>query len=577
VSRSCAAACAAVPCLCKGMEGGCVKELCRGLCRRPIRHGTLACAAVPACCKGMEGTKGTEPAGTHAPTQQLGLSIGPLESDGPRDLVTLPADATVDDLIERLPCPAGCAGFFVGRLNALSSLRYDDDSDEETLPVAVALVQRLMANGGVLLEPGKALSSYGIDSTSCSGIRLFAAYAEEERQPTVLKKDLDEAGFGENVLKYVKLHKEDKELITARRYFRAPLLPWLQKDSGNDSGLSQSVVFSMQDDFDIDVLRKMLTVQISTDGDGLQAACTNLAGDPVCTVKLVANDILATLRSRLCDKLGWSSAAFWDGTESVPESSCVARHTSLTAQQAVSLERASGCYQRHESQFHPAGYSASGTSSADLLALEPGRAGLQCHFKGDYKRAEELRRLVMTDAWWSIEPLDAGTYAVRIAGKARLDRFFAHERTGYERERLERYECHAMVTVPLEQLVRAQSAEMHHHVTTEGSGWSCGSGDYKCQFFLPTCLLRPLRSNEDDAAFILRGHLNREGSPDYPYHQMASYRRMWGEDTVLNISRHTPAVIRHFREALAGKSAVDMDEIVRLQASAPTSEPSEEQ
>merc|ERR1719353_387818 len=136
--------------------------------------------------------------------------------------------------------------------------------------------------------------------------------------PTVFKKDLDEAGFGANVLKYVKLNKEDREIATARQHFCGSLFRWLEK---GESGLVQSVEFSMEDDFTADQPRTVMTVNISRDGDKLIAACTNLGGIAMCTVVLAAGDTVARLRALLCDELKISAVTCWDGADAVPETS----------------------------------------------------------------------------------------------------------------------------------------------------------------------------------------------------------------------------------------------------------------
>ncbi len=72
-----------------------------------------------------------------------------------------------------------------------------------------------------------------------------------------------------------------------------------------------------------------------------------------------------------------------------------------------------------------------------LGSLVGSKMCIRSSFKGDYKRAEELRRLVMADARWSIESLGEGVHVVRIIGKARLDRFWVHERSGYDGSQLQ--------------------------------------------------------------------------------------------------------------------------------------------
>mmetsp|Transcript_2589 Transcript_2589/g.5248 ORF Transcript_2589/g.5248 Transcript_2589/m.5248 type:complete len:187 (-) Transcript_2589:157-717(-) len=180
----------------------------------------------------------------------------------------------------------------------------------------------------------------------------------------------------------------------------------------------------------------------------------------------------------------------------------------------------------------------------------------------------------MADARWTIE-LCKGEPVVRIVGKARLSRFWVHERSGLQGLELEGYECYALVTIPLEQLERAQSEEYHYECSA-GSGWTCGSENYKCSLFFPMCLLNALRAkhNGEDDAFVLRHELNQDGSPEYPYNIMSSSsRRRWDRSQVLKVSRKTVDMIKYFRERLAGKDQVDTDEIIQLQASMPQSLP----
>merc|ERR1711959_664137 len=186
------------------------------------------------------------------------------------------------------------------------------------------------------------------------------------------------------------------------------------------------------------------------------ASCTHMAGDLMCSVKLAGDDIVAKLKSSLCEKLQWTSMVLWNGPENVPEANQLSEYSLLTAERSITLEHVCGCYQHHDTGYNAAGYGSSGTSSSHWLVLEPGRAGLQHYFKGDYKRAEELRKLMMTDARWSIDMADEGNYVVRIVGKARLDRYFVHERSGNCCDPLTGYECYAQVTIPLHQLEQGQ-------------------------------------------------------------------------------------------------------------------------
>jgi hypothetical protein len=479
----------------------------------------------------------------------------------------LPLDATVDTLIAQMPdLPSslsvheGCDGFLVAPKKSAKMIdMYYDDYDDELPSPSSGLAEKLTANGGTLLRPGQTLASYGIDADSCTEVMVFAVFADPERHPIVFKKDVHERGFGESVYDYVKLNPEDKELVAARKYFSAPLLPWLDS-AGSDGDLNQTITFSMEDNF-AEVPKTILTVHLFQKGGGMEASCTNMAGDSMCSVTLAGDDVAARLQKLLCAELNWTSVVLWDGAERIPEASKLSGYTVITVERAITMEHINGCYQFHASDVHPAGYSASGTSSANLLILEPGRAGLQYHFKGDYKRAEELRKLVMADARWSIESLGEGVHVVRVVGRARLDRFWVHERSGYEGDRLQGYECYAMVTIPLRQLERGQTEERFHTSTT-GSGWTCGSEKYKCSFFLPMCLLHALRDDKD--SLLLRQHLNESGSTDYPYNLLSSSRRGRSE---VSLSPEAFDMIRNFRQSLGSKAEVTKDEIIQLQSS----------
>lgn len=420
-----------------------------------------------------------------------------------------------------------------------------------------------------MLERGRSLSSYGVNADTCDEITLFAVFSNVERQPTLFRKDVQELGLGENIYSYVQLNKEDKELVAAREYFSAPLFPWLQKGvhENHEGGLLQTIRFSEEDDF-ADTSKTVLSVHIQEDDGELEVTCTNMAGDCLCSVTLAANYTVAELCSNLCEKLDWNSMRLWDGSASVPEGTQVSKYSMLTAEQVVTIEHVSGCYQRYERSLRPAGYSSSSTSLANLLVLEPGRAGLQYHFKGDYKRAEELRRLVMTDARWFVEDRGEGEHVVQIAGKAELNRYWVHERCGPEGTSLRSYECFALVTIPLQQLEQGQGEEFHYH-STEGSGWTCGSEQYHCSFYLPTCLLNVLRvrPDGDTDTFVLRQELNSSLVPDYPYNLMALRTRIRRE-AVVRISSAALGLIKYFRQKLTGRSSVTMGEIMQLQVPA---------
>jgi len=495
----------------------------------------------------------------------LNLNIGSFSSRDEFETVELPPDATVDDMIAKIGSPEGCVGFLVAPMKNGQDCYdpYEDDGPGNEPPQeSSGLADKLTADGGTLLQPGKALSSYGLNSATCSEVTLFAVSSVTEKQPTVFKKDMQETGFGHNVYNYVKLNKEDKELVAARACFQPPLLPWLQKECPSEE--QQSVTLSMEDDF-AEAPKPILTVLIAEQGGELEVSCTNLAGDPMCKVKLAKDDIVAKLRSLLCEKLQWTSLALWNGSEKVPEAHQSSLYSLLTAERVVTMEHVQGCYQLHECGHHPAGYSSSGTSSSNQLTLEPGKACLQYCFRGDYKRAEELRRLDMPDARWSVELLPEGKHAIRIVGKARISKHFVHERSGPDGHTLNGYQCYALVTIPLQQLEHGQR-ESYHHTSEAGSGWSCGSDDYKCSFFLPMSLLNAVRLKPEgnEGSFRLRSHLNSAGSASYP--QTLSTSRRAG---VSRVSQEGIDLIAHLRERLAGKSDASMEEIMEMEALVP--------
>jgi len=501
--------------------------------------------------------------------------------------VEVPLDATAAHVIAQLPGHEGCVGFLASAKHKNIDEGEESDSEGDAAPTLSGLAAKLTADGGTLIHPSMALSSYGLDAASCREVSLWPVYADVAKQPKVFKKDIQEFGLGEKVYNYVKLdarsylgfrssRHEDKELAAARNYFRAPMLPWLQ--DGDCSGSWQTIELSMENDF-AEAPKPIVTVHIAQEGDELVAACTNMAGDQVCSVQLGGDEIVAKLQSSLCEQLQWSSVALWAGSEMVSKAEQVSNFSLLTAKQGSASEHVSGCYQSHRSGVHPAGYSASGDSLANMIILEScGKAGLQYHFKGDYKRAEELRKLVMVDARWSVDLLGE-THVVRITGKAKLDRFFVHERSGSDGMRLNGYACWAAVTIPLEQLERGQK-EDHLAKSSPGSGWTCGSEEYRCSFFLPMCLLNALREKPEPAeqdGFVLRQKLNSTGSLNYPYNLMSSSSRgMWGSDrgAVIRVPQEAVDMIKHFRERLAGKAEVAIDEIMQLQSQCLSPNPS---
>jgi len=499
------------------------------------------------------------------------LLIGPCDFSPDEQhcrVIEVSQDAMVDDVIAQLPeSLGGCCGFFaVANSSQFDHYFFaDDDEEDETTGLARALA----ADGGVLLSLGCTLASYGVDAKTSSDVIFFGVFSAEDKQPTVYREDLSRLGFGEAVYKYVKLQSEDKELALARRYFRSPLLEWLTSTAAEQEHCQQTIEFSMKKDYQADVCRAVLTVSLDREGDVISVNCTNLAGTTVLSTEVSANDPISALQEYLCEKLPCASLAFWNGSDRVSESDMVSKYSLLTADQSSGLHQLCGCYQYHANDVGPAGYSASGTSRADYIVLEPGKAGLQIHFKGDYKRAEELQKLTISDAQWSVGRPTEENDMVRIAGQAVVDRYWVHERSGSDGGTISQYECFCVVTIPVQQLLAAQT-ELYSHSSTEGSGWTCGSEDYKCMFYLPMPLLGALRVKQGagDDTFNLQGYLNRDASPAYPYNRMTSAGRRFGGNFVCRLTEPVMKVLAHFRENLKGNPGVGIEEMLKLQASA---------
>merc|ERR1712147_427329 len=110
--------------------------------------------------------------------------------------------------------------------------------------------------------------------------------------------------------------------------------------------------------------KPVLTVLIDKVGEEcvLQASCTNLAGEALCSVRLAKDDVVAKLQSMLCERLS--------------EANACSRYNLLTAERNATLDNLQGCYQHHTRGHRPAGYSSSGALSTYTLILEPGKAGL---------------------------------------------------------------------------------------------------------------------------------------------------------------------------------------------------------
>lgn len=490
------------------------------------------------------------------------------------ETVSLPLDATVDVLIAALSRQPleGCVGFLVGKEGSCEEDNWgcedsDDDDDGVAPAVSSGLADKLTVNGGTLLEPSKMLSEYGLNEKTCAEVVFFPVFAEAEKQPTVFKQDVEKRGLGEKVWEYVKLNKEDKQIVAARGIFSGPPLEWLQKDN-YDGGVSQQLIFSMEDDFPA-APSTILTVHITQECGEMNVSCTNMAGSMVCSVKLSADDIAADLQASLCEKLQWASMTLWDCSDKVPVTKQVSMYSLLTAEQVATPESLHGCYQHYNTGHRPAGYSSSGQSLSNTLVLEPSSACLKYHFKGDYKRASELRKLVMTDAHWSIESPGEGEQVVRLSGKAVLDYDYVHERCGREGESLSGYQCFALVRIPLSQLETAQENEAFSAQSTQGSGWTCGSESYNHSFFLPMCLLNLLRRKPDGETdvFAIRSSLNSSGAADYPSFKMTGRDRYEGSygEVAQRISAQSFEMIKFFRQRLAGKSEISMEDILELQ------------
>jgi hypothetical protein len=246
-------------------------------------------------------------------------------------------------------------------------------------------------------------------------------------------------------------------------------------------------------------------------------------------------------------------------------------YSMLTGEQNVLMDHVLGSYHNYEFDLRPAGYSASSTSLSNMLVLESGKACLQHQFNGDYKRAEELRKLVMKDARFCIEP-SGDSHVVRITGQALLSRHFAHERSGHDGAgNFHNFECYASVSIPLAQLEQGQKEHRQSH-STGGSGWTCGSDTYKCSYFLPICVIEALRA-ATGPMLQLPAHLNSSQSSDYPESLVSTGRGRYGGDRVPRVSSEAFEVIKHFRQHLAGKGHVSIEEIMKLEKTSPKPQP----
>jgi len=315
---------------------------------------------------------------------------------------------------------------------------------------------------------------------------------------------------------------------------------------------------------------QVFVVQICQQDASMDVTCTNLAGEVQCTLNLASDDTIAALQSALRRKLQWADAdpIVWDGAEKVTDADQVSKYTSLTVKKSIINDQVNGCYECNQHGVGPAGYSASGSTSVYTLVLEQGRAGLQHRFKGDYKRAEELRELVMLDARWSIEVGNDGAQFVRIVGKAVLNRFWVHERSGPSGLSLSNFRCHALVKIPVEQLLQAQTSERFTHTSTEGSGWSCGSENYSGAWFLPACVLNGVREY-DDPNWIVGNALTQGARQEYPYNKMASCGRgRYGGAAMIRLDSKQFSQIKYLRQQLMSRAEVSLVELLELQAAA---------
>jgi len=301
----------------------------------------------------------------------------------------------------------------------------------------------------------------------------------------------------------------------------------------------------------------MVTVQLEVDGHEILASCINMAGDHACSIRLPQDGIVADLQSSLCEKMNWASMLLWEESEPVCGANQLSKYSVLVGQ-VSDYSHLCGSYLLHQSAVHPAGYSSSGTNMICILVLEPGKAGLLHHFKGDYKRAEELRQLVMLNAQWCVRSQGLQK-EVRISGPATVDHFYCHERSGYNGVRLSDCNLHVEVTIPLEQLEQGQREEWHA-ASTPGSGWTCGTEEYKSAYFLPASLFSVLRTPPEDASkpFLLQQRLNPKCLSSYPYSAL--------EPKYDAIDQRTVDAIRFFRERLSGRlEDISIDEALKLQ------------
>lgn len=493
------------------------------------------------------------------------------------EYATIPFDATMGHVIAQLQDESardGCVGFLVTRYEDPTGMHYGyfDDEEEVEDPRIAQIHEQLQANGGTLLDLGTALASFGfVDAKTCAEFCFWPVWSDVAKHPIVYRKNVEERGFPEIIWNYVQLEKESLEIVMARKYFSHHIIPWIESSyKTTNNHPSQSLQLSEEDDFG-DAPNQIYTVHICQHAASLDISCNNMAGELQCAAELTSKSTIADLQSLLCEKLQWAHTTVWDGADVVAASQQISRYSVLAVGKVTGGEQVMGCYQCNQTGHHPAGYSASGTTSIYNLVLESGRAGLHHHFKGDYKRAEELRQLVMLDARWSIEVTDDNQQFVRIVGKANLSRFWVHERDGEDGTTLNNYSCFALVKIPVEQLLEAQTSERFTHITTAGSGWSCGSENYNCSWFLPPCVLKAVREYNDPkfvGSALTKGCRGENAANEYPYSKMTRHRG-YGPNGMVKINETEFLVLRHLRQHLIARAEVSLGELLELQAAAP--------
>jgi len=496
--------------------------------------------------------------------EDMVILIGSFQEWVARKRIKVPENATVDMLVTKLALDGdGFAGFLTVPLTEEDDDMSGEFTDGPRFPQQSSLAT-LAEGQGLLLEPGKTLSSYNIMPYNSKDVILYAVFDDPAKQPVVFEEDMRRAGFAAAVLRYVKVHEEPRDVVHARSIFRSPLLPWLQEDETRGS---QTVKLCSEGEFE-GASRKMITMQLEVDGQEFLASCTNMAGHHVCSIRLPQGGLIAELKSSLCEKMRWAALFLWEGSEQVCETRQLSKCSALVGEIFEHLH-VSGYYHFHQSEeSHDTVHSSSGTSTTCMLVLERGKAGLLHRFQGDYKQASELQQLVMHDAQWCVESQNSQKQ-VRVGGLATVDRFWRHERYGYDRIRLKGCKCYVEVTIPLEQLEQGQKEELHQ-ASTPWSGWLGGSAEYKAVYFMPATLLKVLRiqpSEEDDSKpFYLQQSLNPCCLSDYPHSMLTALRRRIQTIGHSKLDQATLDEIRFFRQQLSGRAEdVAIDKALQLE------------